>query len=65
VTTKRIALPPRLQGGAVDRLANGWRIWLHTNDYKLGTYLLLLDDGSAKRVTTYADEGDEEWKILP
>lgn len=62
---KRIAFPPRLQGGAADydEVNKCWRIWLHTNDYIHGTYLELNWDGKATRVVTRVDEGDEKWSI--
>jgi hypothetical protein len=60
----RIALPTRIQG-AVDRVEGAWKVWLHTNDFKYGTFLLLHDDGSATRVTVRYGEGDDEHIIKP
>lgn len=59
----RIALPLRMQGHCIERLDSSWRLWLHTNDQSLGTYLLLHDNGTATRVIVRADEGDEEITI--
>lgn len=36
-----------------------YRLWLHTNDRILGTYLALWDNGKIERVTVRADEGDQ------
>ena len=67
LTTQRIALPPRLQGGAIDRdnLNTCWILWLHTKDWVHGTYLALYDDGRCERITLRADEGPEIWEIKP
>ena len=64
---ERIALPPRLQGGCVDRDKSNtyWILWLHTRDWIHGTYLALYDDGRCERVTLRADEGPEIWEIKP
>jgi hypothetical protein len=69
----RTALPPRLQGAAIDRISihstqvdpptvRYWRVWLHTNDHKHGTFLELHDDGSIIRVTT--QDGYEDRVII-
>lgn len=65
VHTKRIAFPPRLQGGAADydEVNKCWRVWLHTVDFVYGTCLELSWDGTATRVVVRADEGDERWKL--
>jgi hypothetical protein len=36
-----------------------WLLWLATNDFVFGTYLLLDNDGTVTRVTVRNDEGDE------
>ena len=65
---KRVAIPNRLQGAAIDELIvkpyfyneltkRTWRIWLHTADWKHGTYLLLHSDGMVERVTETEDDG--------
>jgi hypothetical protein len=49
---RRVALPSRLQGSAIDQLPDGvWRIWLHTNDHVHGSYLLLYPSGKVERIT--------------
>lgn len=63
VSHDRIALPPRLQGHCIERLNTSWRLWLHTNDQSLGTYLLLHDNGTATRVVVRAEDGDDEMLI--
>lgn len=42
-----------------------WRLWIHTNDRVLGTYLALWDNGKIERVTVREDEGDEVILIKP
>jgi hypothetical protein len=40
-------------------------VWLATTDFKIGTYLVLRDDGMVLRVTARADEGDEVIMVKP
>ena len=47
--TIALALSVRLR--RIIRLPNGWRLWLDTEDFKLGTYLELHDDGRLIRYT--------------
>lgn len=49
----------------IERLIDGWRVWLSTADYVFGTWLELYDDGSIVNVTTRADEGDESFVVRP
>lgn len=42
-----------------------WLVWLATTDFKIGTYLVLRDDGMVLRVTARADEGDEVIMVKP
>jgi hypothetical protein len=49
----------------IERLIDGWRVWLNTNDYVFGTWLELYDDGSIVSVTTRVDEGDESFVVRP
>ena len=57
----RVGIPRRTGvAEAVDFMGGGvWQLWLHTPDYVHGTYLLLRSDGSATRVTEYADAPPE------
>ena len=64
MTNRRIALPLRMQGACIDRVADGWILWLHTKDQVHGTYLHMLDDGTCNRVIIRADEGPEIWNIM-
>ena len=43
----------------------GWRLWIATNDYILGTYIELYDDGRVYTVTVRSDEGDEITYVRP
>jgi hypothetical protein len=61
----RIALPTRIQGALEYAGGGTWKLWLHTNDFHLGTFLLLRSDGSVYRTTLRADEGDDEVLIKP
>lgn len=70
----RTAIPNRLQGGAIEELegivdmdgyGSTWRVWLHTNDWIHGTYLLLYKDGKIERVTVREDEGDDIIVVKP
>ena len=72
--TKRIAIPNRLQGGSVEDKegdfyiegwATTWKVWLHTNDWVHGTYMLLYANGKIERVTVRADEGDDIVVVKP
>ena len=49
----------------IDRIMNGWRVWIASRDYKLGTYITLNNDGSATTTTSRVDEGDEIIQIRP
>lgn len=62
----RIALPRHIQGG-LEYLPHRkqYRLWLHTNDFVLGTFLLLQSDGGITRVTVREDEGDEICVVRP
>ena len=42
-----------------------WLLWIATNDFILGTYLLLHSSGLVERITARADEGDETYVIRP
>jgi hypothetical protein len=42
-----------------------YRLWLHTSDRLLGTYLALHDNGKIERVTVRATEGDQVDLIKP
>jgi hypothetical protein len=49
----------------VERVSHGWRVWLATNDYVFGTYLLLHNSGQVQRVVTRVDEGDDTIVVRP
>jgi hypothetical protein len=65
----RIAIPNRLQGGAIEDFTHSmiphWRIWLHTNDWIHGTFLELYPSGKINRVTIRQDEGDDIVCVKP
>jgi hypothetical protein len=62
----RIALPPRIQGGLeYEPSTKCYKLWLHTADFVLGTYLLLYPDGKIERVVLRADEPDQVDTIKP
>jgi len=63
----RVGIPRRTGvAEAIDFMGGGvWRLWLHTPDYKFGTYLLLRSDGSATRVTEFADAPPETMLVRP
>ena len=42
-----------------------YRLWLHTNDRVLGTYLALWDNGKIERITVRDNEGDQIDLIKP
>ncbi len=73
---KRVAIPNRLQGAAIDEISVQstlfgvppciiWRLWLHTDDWKHGTYLELHPDGMIERVTEREEEGPDVMRIKP
>lgn len=65
MSVERIGLPIRIQG-ALDYLGGGrWRLWLHTRDYVLGTYLELYGDGKVVRVTEREGEGPDIVLVRP
>lgn len=43
----------------IEREPGSWRLWIHTNDFVLGTYLTLYDDGMCERTTVRVGEGDD------
>jgi hypothetical protein len=45
--------------------AGHWKIWIHTNNFILGTYLVLYDTGKIERVTVRDDEMDQVVLIKP
>jgi len=49
----------------IDRIMNGWRVWIASRDFKFGTYITLNNDGSATTTTSRIDEGDEIIQIRP
>jgi hypothetical protein len=49
----------------IERLQDGWRIWLATQDYIYGTFLTLFDGGEIQRTTTRQDEGDDVFVVRP
>lgn len=61
----RIGIQPRTPFIALFRVSHGWHAWTAVKDMQLpyskwtGTYLLLNDDGSSRRVTVY-DDGTED-----
>lgn len=74
----RIALPRHIQGAlefvhahdlSLRREGLGivsyYRLWLHTNDYVLGTFLELLPNGQVNRVTIREGEGDDRVLVRP
>lgn len=42
-----------------------YKLWIHTNDFILGTYIALYDTGKIIRVTVRDDEPDDEVLIKP
>ena len=42
-----------------------YRLWLHTSDRLLGTFLKLYDNGKIERITVRANEGDQIDLIKP
>lgn len=47
------------------RIDGHYRLWLHTSDRLLGTYLKLHDNGKIERVTVRANEGDQVDLVKP
>jgi len=60
-----IGMPTGTRCRRIERLARGWRVWLDTNDYEFGTYLLLYDTGRILRITCRAGEGDDTIEVRP
>ncbi len=58
-----VPLGTRLQ--RIIRRHGAWMLWIATQDFHHGTYLLLHDNGMVIRVTSRADEGDEEFVVRP
>jgi hypothetical protein len=73
----RIALPRHIQGALeyvpmrrdpvrYDRSNPAYyRLWLHTSDFVLGTFLELWPNGWVIRVTVREDQGDERVLVRP
>jgi hypothetical protein len=57
----KIGIPPGMRVLYFERhpVTGHYRLWLHTNDRILGTYLALWDNGKIERITVRADEGDQ------
>lgn len=75
-----IAVPPGYRVLRIERHPEGWtgntegtmrpvwgfyKLWIHTNDFILGTYICLYDTGKITRVTVRDDEPDDEVLIKP
>lgn len=60
-----IGQPPGTRLYGTLRIPGGWRIWIATNDFQLGTYLELYNDGRVYRVTSRRDEGDSQVPVRP
>jgi hypothetical protein len=63
VDTIPFALPTRLK--RIIRKPTSWQVWTETNDFILGTYFTLWDNGCILRVTVREDQGDEVMEVRP
>lgn len=64
-TDNIVGMPPGSRCQRIVRLRHAWMLWVSTNDYKHGTYLLLCDTGEVVRVTVRDEEGDEHFLVRP
>lgn len=63
---QRIGLPLNTKFLRLDRVANGWRVWIAANeDYTIGTYLLLQDDGAIDRYILEPNGAEEQFSVKP
>jgi hypothetical protein len=63
-TPKKITVQSPIRTLRVEHCDDGWMIWLAANgDWTLGTFLLLGNDGSMKRVHWHPDGGVSEFEI--
>jgi len=65
-----VTIPVGIQPGThalrLERVEHSyWILWLHTKDFKSGTYLELHDNGQIQRVTAFADGMEEKLEIKP
>lgn len=61
-----IGIPPVTRLLRVIRVSGGWQLWTGTRgDFRVGSYLLVNDDGSAFTITARVDEGDDIMQIRP
>lgn len=49
----------------IERMIDGWRVWIATHDFILGTWLELYDDGRVTHNTIRDNEGDEFFDVRP
>lgn len=49
----------------IERMPDGWRVWVSTKDFVLGTWLELYDDGHVTHNTIRDGEGDEFFTVRP
>jgi hypothetical protein len=49
----------------IERITDGWKVWIATNDYIYGTALFLFNDGKIVHATTRQDEGDDVFVVRP
>ena len=63
IDTLPFALSVRLR--RIIRLPNGWRLWTDTNDFVLGTYYELHDNGRCVRHVIRDDQGDDIMQVRP
>jgi hypothetical protein len=61
----RIKIPQRLQGACIERddVNSCWYLWLHTIDWKHGTYMTLHDGGLVTTTVVREDQGDDTWIV--
>lgn len=69
----QVAIPPKTKlmrlirepKGYFNRYSGSWIVWLHTADFKYGTFLRLYDNGRIERVTCREGEGDDIHEVKP
>lgn len=60
-----LALATAIRLRRIVRLPNGWRLWIDTQDFVLGTYYELHDNGRVVRFVVRDGEGDEIMQVRP
>lgn len=60
-----IGMPPGTRCHRIERVLEGWRVWIATNDCVYGTWLELYPSGRVFRHVARKDEGDETFMVRP